>query len=410
MPDAFSWSNFEAALFQEFDTAINAFAREHPREPIFALALYHIYRELDGILSLPQLGLAGSEAPADPDGDFLSERWNPHGWDHFEIELPLERTVALEESLTAEANRGSQAHWRRTETRYFNSLVRITRRLRDAAAASLQISPLFIAYVYDTDGGHALARKTIAKARFHKLFPQTIAMDAKRTEAAELAPGQRAKFLVTRLGKFDGAVGSEEAQAGLLELGALAVPVLVPLVDDKENGWLAAKLLGTIGVASPEVIEALERHAPGGGWHATALGMLGHVPNGGSVQTRVDAATAPLKAVSSTANRIALDYRPVEALLASGSTEATRRIEGTLKPGSSYAEICATDVDEALRGLSSEHAVIRWHAASVLGDRSLGVRAGKRIQPALTEATKDRHEFVRRLASLALERWDRAAR
>jgi len=67
-------------------------------------------------------------------------------------------------------------------------------------------------------------------------------------------------------------------------------------------------------------------------------------------------------------------------------------------------------VTEALSGLSSKHAIVRWHAASVLGERRLGVAAGKRILPALQRALSDAHPTVRRLAVLSILAWKGAAK
>ena len=42
-------------------------------------------------------------------------------------------------------------------------------------------------------------------------------------------------------------MGSEEAQARLVALGAAAVPALVATLDDEARGWIAAMVLSKIG-------------------------------------------------------------------------------------------------------------------------------------------------------------------
>ena len=50
-------------------------------------------------------------------------------------------------------------------------------------------------------------------------------------------------------------------------------------------------------------------------------------------------------------------------------------IKEELKPGCGYCELRITNLDEALRGLQSSHALIRIHAAVIMGERSLGAAA-----------------------------------
>lgn len=63
------------------------------------------------------------------------------------------------------------------------------------------------------------------------------------------------------------------------------------------------------------------------------------------------------------------------------------------------------DVDEALRALSSAHAVVRWQAAGALGQRELGKRVGARAVPALARLFDDPDARVRRLAILSFAAW-----
>ena len=150
---------------------------------------------------------------------------------------------------------------------------------------------------------------------------------------------------------------------------------------------------------------------------ARALFLLGDVeflfPLVQNARTRSLALTGILTGLKPRASRclhpIPLDYRPAERLLALKSAAVTRLVNEELRPGSSFIDIKATDVAEALRGLSSPYVVIRQHAVCVLGDRGLGKAAGKVVLPALADRFHDPEPNVRRLTLLALSYWKAAA-
>lgn len=192
-------------------------------------------------------------------------------------------------------------------------------------------------------------------------------------------------------------------------MGEAAIPALVAGLGHRQNGWTAAMVLSRIGAATPEAIEALRAGADKM-WFAVALGRLGDhawlIQRGG--QVAVWGLCAGMRRISTGARSSDLDYRPLEGFLDQAPTDLHKAIEEELKPGSGYAEISARDVDEAVRGLASRHAVVRWHATSVLGNRDLGTAVGKRVLPLLAERLKDPHAVVRRLAVIGIDRWKKA--
>ena len=409
----FDWAEFEAALYEELRWSIAKLGRQHRAETFYVVALYGIDRELDGLLSLPLVAAnTTSSSAASAGGDFWAPRWNPADWEHDELAMRKQGPLRLEKALIREATSGTQRHWRATEKRYFSVLLRVARRLRDAAPELLPVSDDFVTFVQDDDGGAALARKTIPKRRYEALFAKTVAEDRERRQTAGLAVDERCAFLVTRFACYEG-VTSEDAQRELLAVGADAVPYLVPVVADAKTGWLAAKLLGSIGVATDEVLTALRAQADGNLWHPMALGMLrdyGWLTTVPPIGTAILGLVGPLKAITSGARALPLDYHPLEGYLDRVGKPAIERAEPELAPGSSYVDISPADVTEALRGLHSKYAVVRWHAASILGDRRLGKANGKRILPELAACLKDRNRLVRRLAILAMARWKAASK
>ncbi|MBL8918780.1 MAG: HEAT repeat domain-containing protein [Myxococcaceae bacterium] len=212
---------------------------------------------------------------------------------------------------------------------------------------------------------------------------------------------------MTRFGVFEG-VTSEVAQKELLAMGKPAVPALLGALRDKTHGWTAARVLGQLGLSTPEVIAALRKRGDEL-WFSMALGMLGdhdwlakQAP-----LTAVRGLTARLKAITRGGPPRPLDYRPLEGWLETNPKER-KRVEDELAPGRSYVRIEKSDVDEALRALGSPFAVVRWHAASVLGDRRL--RSARVILPRLVALFDDRSALVRRLAVLSVTRWKAAAK
>lgn len=411
MTNPFSWDDFETELLAEIRFALTGLRESHPAERFFAVALYGVYRELDGLLSLPMLAAASLADRALPDaGGFWSARFNPPDWKLAEIELRQEPAERLESALTAEAKRGSQEHWRKVESRYLELLLRLACRLRDDAPALLSVTDDFIAYWHDEQGGPNLAAKSIPAPLFEKLFARQVEETRERQAVAKMPVAERAVFLVSRFGCFEG-VNSEYAQQALLALGPDAVPALIAGLSHPKNGWTAAKVLGQIGMATPEITLALRARA-GEHWFARALGMLGDhawlAQQGG--EAAVHGLCARLKAISSSGVRWPLDYRPLEVYLDTADAEVVASVEEELEPGSSYVGIAKDDIDEAVRGLQNRHAVIRWHAACLLGERGLGEDVGKRVLPLLAERLADPHPIVRRLAVLAISDWKQAGR
>lgn len=135
----------------------------------------------------------------------------------------------MERALTVEATRGGQAHWRRVESRYRSLLVRVARRLRDGAPTLLHVTHDFVCFVRDEEGGPELAAKPCAL--FERLFARQAEQARERRAVAERPPSDRAAFLVTRFGSYEG-VTTEDAQRELLALGADAVDALTGALSD----------------------------------------------------------------------------------------------------------------------------------------------------------------------------------
>jgi hypothetical protein len=410
----FDWRRFEKELKRECLRALGEDLR--PRldaSPVYAVALFGVDRELDGVLALPLLGASTAKtgAAAAKDG-FWGARWSPPDWT-YQVSLSDSVGGRLEQELTAEATRGSERQWRRTEARYFEVLLKVTKALKRRAEETLTVSDAFVTFWHDEEGGLELARKTIQKERFEQLFAPRLKARRAPSRSRPKSPEARAELLVAQLvasgGDPESAGSAEDAERELISLGRPAVKALAAAVADEEQGWQAAHALGMIGHSTPAALEALRARVGDNDWFAAALGylhddewLLANAPD----NAVVTALTVTLQAW----RRVPLDYHRLEAFLDRAGKKARALAEEELAPGRSYLDIAGDDVPEALRGLSSKHAVVRWHAASVLGERRLGVAAGKRILPALQRALSDSHPVVRRLAVLSILAWRSAAK
>jgi len=407
----FDWSAFEQNLFDMLLAGVGRTASLHPDEPFYALALHHVYRERDGRLLLPLLALALESGSPPRAGDgFSGSRLSPWDFSHPEVGLSEEEEWrAFELALTAEATRSNVAHWDAVESRYFQVLVDVARRLRDAAPDRLTVTADFVAFVHDLDLAHGveLARRTIPEERFTELFATELALAAEKAALAERPAAEQARVLVSRFGCYEG-ITSKMAQRGLLALGEAAIEALVEALPGT-HGWTAAKVLGQIGALDPAAVAALREGAAQSLWHAMALGMLGDHDWLVEQQpvTAVRGLCAPLKAITEGRPR-PLDYGPLEGYL-KRAPRARPLAEAELEPGSSYVTIRSGDVAEACRGMASDEPVVRWHAASVARARELGDAAGALLVPALAERLSDAHPIVRRLALLSLGSWKEAA-
>lgn len=401
------WDAFEASLRARYLEGLDALAAAHPGEMFYAVALFGVYRELDGPLTLPLLAAGRERDAPEWTGTFWSDHFCPAAWPLAELELPgsvSHETDPLERALFAEANASDPAHWRSVAARFDEALVGLAAALRDHAKRVLTVTDDFVAYIFDESGGPAMAARTIDPERFARLFPLEVEGERALAAVREMPPPARAAFLVSRLGQHDGAVSSEDAQRELRAMGADALDALSALLTDPTAGWMAAMSLAEIGESRPDVIERLRARAEER-WFATALGALGDLE--WLLEQEEDVALLGIIAPLRRAHEILrpLDYRPLEAWLTAGTDERRARVEKELGPGSGGARIAPSDVEEALRGSTSEHAVVRWHACSALSWREVAASKADRVLPALAARLEDPHPLVRRVAVVGLEMW-----
>lgn len=203
----------------------------------------------------------------------------------------------------------------------------------------------------------------------------------------------------------------------IVKLGERAVPELISMLDHERNAWMAASLLGRLGIRQPAITNALRQRVTGESGvsesSARALARLGDTDFLTSLvgdEAKQRHAVHGIISLLKESSVSPLDYRPVEKLLDFGSERVVEIIHEELKPGSSVIEINPSDIDEAMRGLKSEHATIRQHAVQVLGDRTLGKAASAIVLPVLAKRLQDENADVRRLALLSLSYWKTAAK
>ncbi|GAA2537643.1 hypothetical protein GCM10010435_00890 [Winogradskya consettensis] len=349
------WTALENTLHDGLVHAVTSALAENP--DAVAAALAHLYRETDGVIMLPSLGVATAE-------DLATDGWSIADWDYFDDAwLPTEVT----EAVTAEACSSTPSHWDATFQRYLEAFVQACRRAR----TTLDLMVVFL----DDEHRESLIRAVLAPSEVSLHFPEYDARDAELARLAAKPVAERAVHLVSQLDVFDGPVQAEPA---LRELGPDAFPALIPLLTVPGTAWQAAKLIADIGRPDGDVLDALEAaldrtDGSDRNWVAMALARLGRLDTvldrAGTLpaDTVADAIAAPYTGFRDDAVAPPpLDYRQLEDALARFPAYASAvkiRTACTIRP---------QEVDEARRGLVSPHGLIREHAAEVLDALRIG--------------------------------------
>ncbi len=400
----FDWTAFETAFAETAETAIDKWFAKYPKQHPYAIAFHECYSELDGPISIPSLGINSIEKQKYEEGtDEENYKWSPGDW-HWTSILPERSPLAkLENLLTDEACSGSQAHWNKTKKRYEKVLLNVTKHLYQKYSKHPQVADDFVVYIDDEEYGLDLIKRCVPARLYKKHFAE---LD--KPNLSKLSPAEKLAIYIKDIWSYE---------KEILALGAEAIPALIEKLDDPEDGWAAAGMLADINQPTEAVIAALRKHAKTiggtGELSAGALHLLGDVEflygllNDEELRNQaVDGIVSGLKVgASDRKTPLPLDYSHVERLLAMNSPAIEARVIEELKPGGSFIDPKASDLDELIRGLNSPHVVIRQHAACVAGDRALGKAVGKKLLPVLAEKLTDPVPNVRRLTLLALSYW-----
>lgn len=327
------------------------------------------------------------------------------------LRLSHAKLKELEERLSSEKK--IAANRRRT-------LVDVAKRLAKELPKHIQVTPDFVVYVFHPDAGLGLVKKSVDKKLFVKLFPEHDPLYAERKRLDALPPAERVEALIVALDGPDDGIGWEEALDRMVAMGSQAVPHLTKaLAAANEQRWQIARALGRIGPtrardAIPELRRFVDDESVGNNWCAKALGHLGDneflVERArAGVQVALDGICATFiafadEAARDSGERIPIEYELLGSFLEDADDEQKKAIQTDLQPGRSYRWVVhPLDVEPAVAALSSPHAVLRWHAARILGNVKLKKLEAARVVDALSERIRDRNKLVRRLAMLSLQ-------
>lgn len=365
-------------------------------------------------------------------------RWSLPDWNALWAPwLPEDRWCHWEQVLTDEAGRSSTRHRERTFDTYLTMLTRVCKRVRtQLRTAGVTDRRCVVLVLTDDDDQERLLRRVLGVRELNRLFPGYDRATAWMAELDAKSPAERAVHYVQALSDSgEGPIDPERAERALRDLGPAALPALANLLSDEPgrssdgpdrlsdgpDRWKAAKILADIGCASDEVIEVLARalRACTGAdesWTACALSRLGRLDvvlaapdlDSGTV---VSAVVAPYRAFRDDAlTPPLLDYSALAQFLGE-QPQLSDAVAKELSPGSSYCTIRVEEVATATNALRSPHPVIRWHAATVLGERALGAAVGRQVMPQLAAVVaEDPDPTTRRLALLSLHHWKHDAR
>ena len=406
----FDWLNLESTISDVAEKAVEAWMKKNPNQLAYAFAFHEYYRELDGIITIPQLGINSIQKNSFKEGEEDEGwKWNSADWHWLNI-LPSRSPLRkFEATLTSEACCSSQTHWLKCEKRFYSILVRVAKSLYRKFAKHAQTTDDFVVFI-DDEGDIDVIRRTVPAKLFEKHFAK---FKKPSIDVKDIAPKELLKKYLDEIYIY----GSQ-----ILAFGQAAIDPLIKKLEDPENGHFAPDLLADINHPTKAVIRALRKHTSvhsGLAYSCSrALFLLGDVEFlftlVGDENTRLHAVMGIVTGLKARASEhkppIPLDYRHVERLLAMDSVKIKNLVNKELAPGASSIEIAESDLDELLRGLSSPHTVIRQHAVCVSGRRALGTKVGKILLPVLADMLDDQVANVRRLALLSLTYWKVAAK
>ncbi|WP_053716167.1 DUF4303 domain-containing protein [Saccharothrix sp. NRRL B-16348] len=415
------WAEFERTLLDGVVRFVGSAVRDHPGERFYAAVLDHVYREEDGPIALPSLGINSVEALAREPAEQQAElRWNAPDWDLYRDGwLPDGSTERWEQALTAEACSGTTRQWQATFDRYLTTLVRVCRRARTTLRRNGDTHPDFVVVLLDDEHHETLIKRVLTAGEVRRHFPELDERSVALAGLAALPPADRAAHLASLLGTFDGPLDRDTVEAALRDLGPAAFPALLSLLRTPDRAWQAAKLLADIGRPDDSVIHALsaelrQTDGPDQEWIAVALSRLGRLDlvldqaESLPPDVVVGAVSAPYTSFRDDAVAPPpLDYQPLVDFIERWPTHVSA-LGQRFAPGQGACEIAANEVDAAVAGLTSPHVLVRWHAVKVLGRRGLGRHVGRRVLPLLGRTVRqDPDASVRRLAVLSLLWWRR---
>ena len=421
MPESaaeFNWARFEDAVVDGVVGAVRAAMASDAGERFYAAALCHIYSVTDGKISMPLLGIDTVSALAERDEADDGLPWNPADWEYVDDEwLPDGEGWRWQEAVTAHACRGSRADWNAAYGEYLATLVQACLRSRGILREQQDD---FIVVLIEKPGSEETIRATMTAEEVRRHFPSLESHAAEVARVRALPPAEQAAHHAGRLGDLGSA---EEAGLSLRALGQAAVPALLPLLAvPGSTAGRAAVILADIGHADDAVIgalaDSLTRHEDPGQWGiSSALSQLGQgdlvLARAGDLPDDVvaGAIAAPYTSFRDRAtDPLPLDYQPLADVL-EHRPQYVPALTERLRPGHGGCTIRPSEIDEALRGLTSPHVLIRGHAVCVLGDRDLGLAAAPLILSSLAAAAReDPDAEIRRLAILSLLQWSNDAR
>lgn len=397
------WFQFEQALQSAVESAVLQLMSRQ-KGTFYCVAFHEFYAELEGPIAMPLLAASTEESIANRS----DQRWSSADWKWRNIKYLTPELRKLHRAIGKHAVSGDEAVWQSTHSRFMDAFIKVARKSTQQLQKGEKTTRDFAVLVFTEEDEVATLQRCLSAARFKKLFPQLAAESEAQSQLAARPVSDKFQKYREDLYRY---------QSEIQKLGQQAIPFLCEvLTSNAKDDWVAASLLGKIGIADAKAVQILKARAAsahGGARHdAIALAALGEAEY--LLQLATQAKTREIAVqglcccysewLAEGRQDHRLDYQPMERLLAIPSCK------GLVKELYSGAcEIQSADVDEALRGLESKHAVIREHAVNVLGNRKLGTQAAKRILPAVAARLKDKSAVVRRLAILSLERWKKAA-
>lgn len=410
----FDWNAFEELLTQNALDAIQRIVQENNINDVYVVAFHEIYMETDGVIYPPMLAINHETHRKEKNVD-----WCPPDWRWADIKYINAREI--EKLLTEEACKKTNSHWEATERKFKSSLVKCAKNIYKTLKNEIFTTKDFIVYVETNDDDQEeVMRKCVPAKLLNKIFPQYNQELVERSKVAALNVHEKIIYHMENIAKSGSVtvLSYDESMVELIKIGQPAVSHLLNKLKSRSTGWIMAKTLALMNINSKEIIDALREESINPKsesffWSPAALSMLDDdeflisiIMKEINTENIIQGICLKYKTwdinFDFTIHKN-LDYTTLENILELNNKKLNSLIHQELRSGSLH--IHPDDIEIAIKGLNSQHQVIRQHAVWALYETKNLNKSTHKFMPHLIIKLTDDDPEVRRRAKLSILSW-----
>ncbi len=307
------WTKFEASVTEATSDAAGRIM-DRCAATFYAVAFHEFYSETEGVIAMPCLAANTTEALAGRE----DTRWSSADWKWPQLSYENTETRKLHRAIEKEAASRDEDYWYKIHSRFIEAFIRVAKALHRQLKKRQNLYKDFGVFVFANDDEVEVLQRCTTPSQFRKLFPDL--QTALESQHKLATASEQSKLATYRQDLF-------KHQSNVLKLRERAIPMLLDALKDKEQGWIAADILGELAIAESRVIDALRSRSRKGAetnFHDTiALALLGDaeflLTLANSPKTQAVAIEGIMAIYSTAVNdcerNVPLDYGLIERLL-----------------------------------------------------------------------------------------------